>query len=421
MKLSERDNVLYFADTSALLNGCAKDYKEIWISPLVISELENIKTNLSKDEHVKYLARKLVRDILFNEQYKTFIPSQKQINKFIKHHPTLSDINDHYILAAAWLLQSVKNEGVTFITSDGSLYLLSNNIGITCIYYEPKIIVQEEYCGWRKFTPNEQQLVSLYVHPEINILNAITNEFCEIYENNELKDILFWNGSKYTNLKYKDIKNPYTGETIKPRNIEQKLAFHLLQNNDIKIKLLTAAWGSGKTMIALNYALEQVSKGYYSKLVFIRNNIIAAGTNDIGYLPGTVRDKLSIFARCIADHVGGEEELERLMDEGIIETVPLSHIRGRSIKDSIVLCDECENMDDKLTTLLLSRIEFNSEIIFCGDVAQIDKKIFNEHNGIRSMLKNLKGEPLFGTVKLIKSERGPVAALCDKMIPPNNI
>ena len=68
-------------------------------------------------------------------------------------------------------------------------------------------------------------------------------------------------------------------------------------------------------MIALNYALEQVSKGYYSKLVFIRNNIIAAGTNDIGYLPGTVRDKLSIFARCIADHVGGEEELERLMDE----------------------------------------------------------------------------------------------------------
>ena len=93
---------------------------------------------------------------------------------------------------------------MTLITSDGTLYLLSNNIGMTCIYYEPKIIVQEEYCGWRKFTPNEQQLVSLYVHPEINILNAITNEFCEIYENNELKDILFWNGNKYTNLKYKE-------------------------------------------------------------------------------------------------------------------------------------------------------------------------------------------------------------------------
>lgn len=75
-------------------------------------------------------------------------------------------------------------------------------------------------------------------------------------------------------------------------------------------------------------------------------------------------------------------------------------------------------MDDKLTTLLLSRIEENSEIIFCGDVAQIDKKLFDERNGIRSMLANLAGEPLFGTVKLIKSERGPVSKLCDRMIPP---
>ena len=106
------------------------------------------------------------------------------------------------------------------------------------------------------------------------------------------------------------------------------------------------------------------------------------------------------------------------MDDGIVEAIPLSHIRGRSIKDSIVLCDECENMDDKLITLLMSRIEDNSELIFCGDVAQIDKKNFEERNGIRAMLKNLAGDPLFGAVKLIKSERGPVAKLCDKIIPP---
>jgi predicted ribonuclease YlaK len=80
------------------------------------------------------------------------------------------------------------------------------------------------------------------------------------------------------------------------------------------VKLLTSAWGGGKTMLAVNYALEQIGKGSYQKLVFVRNNIIAAGTNDIGYLPGDVRDKLSIFTRCIGDHVGGEEELENLMD-----------------------------------------------------------------------------------------------------------
>ena len=290
-------------------------------------------------------------------------------------------------------------------------------MGIETCFYEPNS--KTGYCGWKKVNPTEKEFVSLYSHPDDNIFNAKTNEFITIYEEDALKDIMFWDGSKYNNLKYKEIKNPYTGETIKPRNTEQKMAFHLLQNQNIKVKLLVSAWGGGKTMLALNYALDQVSKGNYAKIVFVRNNIIAAGTNDIGFLPGSVTEKLSIFARCIADHVGGEEELEHLIEEKIIETVPLSHIRGRSLKSSIVLCDECENMDDKLVTLLMSRVEEDSEIIFCGDVAQIDKKIFQEHNGIRSMVTNLAGDPLFGMVKLIKSERGPVAKLCDKMIPPN--
>lgn len=419
MKLLEvNNNMLYFADTSALLAGCAKDYDKIYISPLVASELENIKTSPNKDENIKYLARKLVRDLLFNNKYRTFYPSEKKIDKFIKKHPILSNINDHKLLATAELLCEETGETVTFITSDGALALMGWRMPrIHVQFYEQKE-EKEEYCGWRKVNPTEEELVQLYSHPENNIFRAKTNEFIEIYVEDELKDLLIWNGEKYSNLKYHNIKNPYTGEIIKPRNIEQKMAFHLLQDSNIKIKLLTAAWGSGKTLLALNYSLEQISRGYYDKLVFVRNNIIAAGTNDIGYLPGNVRDKLSIYARCIADHVGGEDELDRLIDDGIIETVPLSHIRGRSIKHSIVLCDECENMDDKLITLLMSRIEESSEIIFCGDVAQVDKKIFKEHNGIQSMLKNLAGEPLFGTVKLIKSERSGVARLCDKMIPP---
>jgi PhoH-like ATPase len=93
-------------------------------------------------------------------------------------------------------------------------------------------------------------------------------------------------------------------------------------------------------------------------------------------------------------------------------------MRGRSICNSIVLCDECENMNDKLVTFLMSRIEKDSEIIFCGDVAQIDHHKFEKNNGIRAMLEKLAGDPLFGTVKLLKSERGPVAALCDKIRPP---
>jgi PhoH-like ATPase len=125
-----------------------------------------------------------------------------------------------------------------------------------------------------------------------------------------------------------------------------------------------------------------------------------------------------IWGGPLADHLGGMEMLEQLIEEGIIEIFPLSHIRGRSIKDSIVICDECENMNDKLVTLLMSRIEDGSELIFCGDVAQIDNRKFEVNNGIVSMIKHLAGQPLFGTVKLLKSERGPVAELCNLIRPP---
>ena len=128
--------------------------------------------------------------------------------------------------------------------------------------------------------------------------------------------------------------------------------------------------------------------------------------------------KMAIWGAPLSDHLGGQDTLLQLIDEGVIEIYPLSHIRGRSIKSSIVLCDECENMNDKLVTLLLSRIEESSIVIFCGDVVQIDDKHFEKNNGIRAMLQHLAGEPLFGTVKLIKSERGKVPQLCDKIRPP---
>lgn len=408
--------MIYYIDTSAILNGALSLYPHyyIYLSPIVLMELENLKTN--GNEHIRALAQKAIKKIADSEIVVTAL-SQRKIKHIFNKNNFLMDINDHKILCEAVILE--ENNSVEFITSDYAQLLFARRLKLKTIYFSPEEKqLTTEYYGWRDFTPTEDQLISIYSQPTKNILQAEINEYCKIFENDELKDVLRWDGEKYVNLKYKNIKNPYTGELIKPKNLEQRMALDLLQNQDIKVKLLTSAWGGGKTLLSLNYALDQISKGLYDKLVFIRNNIIAAGTNDIGYLPGTVRDKLAIFSRCIADHVGGEIELDRLIDENIVETVPLSHIRGRSLKNSIVLVDECENMDDKLVTLVMSRIEENSELIFCGDIAQIDKDLFKKHNGIQSMLKNLKGEKLFGTVKLIKSERGPVPRLCDKMIPP---
>ena len=88
-------------------------------------------------------------------------------------------------------------------------------------------MVEAEYCGWGKYYPNEKNMSLLYEDPKINILNCKTNEFAEIYEGQELKDILFWNGKNYRPLKYKEFTT-VMGERISPRNIEQKMYLDLL-------------------------------------------------------------------------------------------------------------------------------------------------------------------------------------------------
>lgn len=413
-----------WCDTSALLHqpGILESEYEILISPLTVAELEKIKDSEHIAQDIKFKAREAVRQIVAEHRFEVVMLNNKDVDKVLKKYPFLSNINDHRILCEAELYAREHNQTIMFLTNDSLQYLFACELPhLEAIYPLGNDLVSHkegEWAGWGKYFPNEKDMALLYADKKLNILKCRTNEFAEIYEGSSLKDVLFWNGNEYTHLKYKDINNPYTGETIKPRNLEQKMALHLLQDQNIRVKLLTSAWGGGKTLLALSYALEQVSHGIYKKLVFVRNNIIVADTNDIGFLPGDLRDKMSIWGGPIADHLGGQEMLDMLIDQGIIEIFPLSHIRGRSIKDSIVICDECENMNDKLVTLLMSRIEEGSELIFCGDVAQIDSKRFERNNGIRAMLENLAGDPLFGTVKLIKSERGKVAALCDRLRPP---
>lgn len=412
-----------WADTSALLHSpnLYNTETKISISPITLSELEHIKTS-SDSKEIQFYAREVVRMITQDNKIEVILGDNRKVDKLLKSKSFLSNINDHRIICEAELAARKQNHKIIFYTCDAMQYLFAKQMPyLLATLLNDNMSNKDKddnWAGWGKYYPTEQQMAMLYADPKMNILKCKINEFAEIYENSTLKDILFWDGEEYRKLKYKDLRNPYTEEIIRPRNLEQKMAMHLLQDSRIRVKLLTSAWGGGKTLLALTYALEQVHKGVYKKMVFVRNNIIVADTNDIGFLPGDMRDKMSIWGAPLADHLGGQEMLDQLIDDGIIEIYPLSHIRGRSLRDSIVICDECENMNDKLVTLLMSRIESDSELIFCGDVAQIDHRKFEKNNGIRSMLEHLSGQPLFGTVKLLKSERGPVARMCDLMRPP---
>lgn len=406
--------LLYFADTSALLNGCSNEYTQLWISPLIVSELENIKTSISKNEHIKYLARQSVRDIIFSDHYKVFEPSQRKIESFIKHHQILSNINDHYILATAHLLRAHTNEDVTFITSDGSLYLLGKATSIPCIYYEPKIVTKQEYCGWKKFNPSEDELISLYSNPTKNILQANINEYCEIYEGEELKDVLRWDGEKYSNLKYQTFKG-FLGEKVAPRNLEQKMLFNLLQNDEIKIKLCIGGFGDGKTWSMLQHALKGIKDGSFTKIIYVRNNIITKGSRDIGFLSGSLVDKIKPYILPIAD-LTTPEYLDEIIETGILEPVPLAFMRGRDFSGNIlVFCDEAENLTKENIQLLIGRIGEGSQLWLSGDLKQIDHYDFEKNNGIKKMIDSLVGNKLFGMVKLIKSERSKTSQLADLM------
>lgn len=398
-----------FADTSALLNGCASKHDEIWISPLTVAELERIKTSNEKSEYIKSLARQTVRDILFNEKYKTWHFSEREIDKYIKKHPTLSNINDHRIIACAALLQKFFNDDINFITSDGAQYLAAWNVNIHATFFEKKE-ERDEYCGWKKVKPTEEELAELYSHPEINTFHAKANEFIEIYVDNELKDVQMWNGERYRSLNYKDFKTPL-GEKIHPRNLEQKMYLDLLQNKNIPIKLCIGRFGSGKSLLALSYALYEIHTGRFDKIVFVKNNLDVKGAGRLGTLPGDEVAKQYPWLRQIEDHIGFQK-FEEYLESGIIEPAHLSTLRGRDLKNSIILVDEAENLLTTNIQLLLGRIAENSEIIFCADIKQCDYS--NEKmSDIPKLIERLKGNELFGMVKLIKAERSRVAATAD--------
>ena len=407
--------VTHFADTSAILHqdGLINPSIDLAISPLTVSELEKIK-DYDDNEKIRYKAREAVRSIMANNRINVIMPNNKKIDKLLNKYTFLSNINDHRILCAAELLAIEQDKNVIFITSDALQYLFAQQLP----HLEPVYPMGEEilaknesdWAGWGKYYPNEKDMALLYSDPKMNILKCKTNEFAEIYEGAQLKDILFWNGTEYRKLKYKDFVAP-TGEHISPRNIEQKMYLDLLQNDEIPIKLCIGRFGTGKSMFAETWGTHQLQMGKYDKIVFVKNNLDVKGAGKLGILPGDEIDKQYPWLRQIEDHLG-PQLFEQYLNEGKIEPAHLSTLRGRDLKNCLILVDEAENLLTTNIQLLLGRVAEGSQIIFCADVKQCDYKD-QKMSGIPRLISGLAGNPLFGMVKLVKSERSAVAGCAD--------
>lgn len=240
------------------------------------------------------------------------------------------------------------------------------------------------------------------------------NQYIFLKYNNEIVDIYVRRNNSFEKIEYQTIGNNFTG-IIKPRNPEQQALFDMLNNDDIKVKLVSGIWGSGKTMSIAVAALSAVDQGKFEKIIWVRNNVDVKDTVPLGALPGDEYAKLLPFAMPLADHCGGIEGLRYLMDSQKLEIVHLGFLRGRDIRNSIIMCSEAENLTKEHIQLILGRVGEGSALYMDADLRQRDKVTFEKSKGLEIMVDRLKGNPLFGYVHLVKSERSATARLADLM------
>ena len=271
-----------------------------------------------------------------------------------------------------------------------------------------------EYTGFKDIVLTNPNDINALYDPKTNeTFGCLENEYLIARgEKEEVIDLFKCKDGRLAQVPYKAIESKFAGK-IKPRNIQQKLGIDMLYDADTTIKILTGKFGTGKDLLMSSAAIDLIEKGYFDKLVYVRNNIEVKNSKPIGHLPGSSNEKLLPFAMCLADHVGGVDGLSYMIEKGVVEVVHLGFIRGRDIKNSIILCSEAENLTKEHIQLLIGRVGEGSSLWINGDFKQTDLAIFERNNGLMIAIDRLKGHPRFGYVKLLKTERSETAAMAD--------
>lgn len=242
-------------------------------------------------------------------------------------------------------------------------------------------------------------------------------DLSQFYENQYIfidKTVYKYKNGQCLRIDYPIIDDTWAG-TIKPRNIEQEAAIDMLLDENSTVKLITGTWGVGKTMLLAAAALQAVDEGKFDRIVWIRNNVQVKDTDALGALPGSELEKMLPYAMPLADHCGGIDGLTSLIQQGKVEVIPLGFLRGRSIRNAVIITTEAENLTKEHIQLLLGRVDEGSNLWLDADVRQRDRIAFEKSQGIETLIDRLKGEPLFGYVHLVKSERSATARLADKL------
>jgi PhoH-like ATPase len=433
-----KNRKIFVVDTSVLLYDKFSLFNmkgnDIIIPLIVLEELDKFKTREGiLGDFARFFNRFL--DDLRKEGtlYKGIYLKDKDISIKVSSEFTWEGLegldksqNDNKIIANANYYKLLdKNKSVVVISKDINLRVRCDSVGIHANdYYADYEFVQRDnlYQGHNEILVDADLINRAYSGNHLKIkedliengidLNISENGFLIIKSNNGNNQSCLMMRKKDRMIILENKKEIYKKTNIEPKNKEQVFALNILLDEDISLVSLTGVPGSGKTYLALMTALKFIEKDSKKRIIFTRP--IQTVGKDIGFLPGSLEEKMSPWLAPIVDNFrnqfGDLTYFEMMLEKGQIDVAPLSHIRGRSFNDSVIIVDEAQNATVHELKTVITRTGKNSKIILLGDIEQVDLPYINKFsNGLTIVAEKLKEETLTGHVNFTKGYRSELA------------
>jgi PhoH-like ATPase len=327
-----------------------------------------------------------------------------------------NDTNDHRILAVARNL-ATEGRDVTIVTKDLPLRLKASIVGLEADEYRNEMVVDTSWSGVVELDVDSAAIDALFADHAAELeqardLPANTGVVLHAGTQSAL-------GRVHEDKRVHLARPDRTVFDVRGRSAEQRIAIDLLADHEVGIVSLGGPAGTGKSVLALAAGLDAVLEQRTHKRVIVFRPIFPVGGQDLGYLPGSEAEKMLPWGAAVTDAleaISGTEVIDEVIARGLLEILPLTHIRGRNLSDSFVVIDEAQNLERSVLLTALSRLGENSRVVLTHDIAQRDNLRVGRHDGIVSVIETLKGHPLFGHVTLTRAERSRVAALVTQVL-----
>jgi PhoH-like ATPase len=324
--------------------------------------------------------------------------------------------NDSRILAVA---ANLAGEGrrVTLVSKDLPMRVKASAVGLHAEEYRAQQAVDSGWTGMTELEVSADEVASLYDTGSLDLapardLPCHTGVVLVSPRGSALARVT---SAKQLQL----VRGDRDAFGLHGRSAEQRIALDLLLDPDVGIISMGGRAGTGKSALALCAGLEAVMERRQHRKVIVFRPLYAVGGQELGYLPGTEAEKMGPWAQAVFDTLGAlvsMEVVEEVMDRGMLEVLPLTHIRGRSLHDAFVVVDEAQSLERNVLLTVLSRVGQNSRVVLTHDVAQRDNLRVGRHDGVAAVIEALKGHPLFAHITLTRSERSPIAALVTDLL-----